>query len=99
MVVSSELYFLMFVLFRLEASPSMTGLRSDTQDLESFSIANRLVKHHGRNLPVDHSKVIIEERESSSDSAFCIRKLCPQRYVTAVPMPRNLPEGVLCFSL
>lgn len=84
---------------RLEASSSMTGLRSDTQDLESFSITNRLVKHHGRNLPVDHSKVIIEERESSSDSAFCIRKLCPQRYVTAVPMPRNLPEGVLCFSL
>jgi len=84
---------------RLEASSLTTDLRSDTQDLESLSIMNRLVKHHGRNLPVDHSKVIIEERESSSDSAFCTRKLCPQRYVTAVPMPRNLPEGVLCFSL
>lgn len=84
---------------RLEASSSLTDLRSDIQDLESSSIVNRLVKHHGRNLPVDHSKVIIEERESSSDSALCSRKLCPQRYVTAVPMPRNLPEGVLCISL
>eukprot|EP01018_Ginkgo_biloba_P035661 Gb_36190 [translate_table: standard] len=86
-------------LLRLEASPSMTELRSETQDLERLSIMNRLVKHHGRSLPVDPAKVTTEERESSSESSLCTRKLCPQRYVTAVPMPRNLPEGVLCISL
>ncbi|KAH9299104.1 hypothetical protein KI387_030786 [Taxus chinensis] len=84
---------------RLEASLSINELRRETQDLDRLSITNRLFKHHGRSLPIDPSKIITEERDSSSDSLFCTRKQYPQRYVTAVPMPRNLPEGVLCLSL
>ncbi|XP_057813139.2 uncharacterized protein LOC131027165 isoform X2 [Cryptomeria japonica] len=84
---------------RLDASLSITELRNATQDLDRLAITNRLVRHHGRNLPIEPVKTITEERDSSSDSSFCTRKQYPQRYVTAVPMPKNLPDGVLCYSL
>eukprot|EP01018_Ginkgo_biloba_P010539 Gb_16170 [translate_table: standard] len=84
---------------RLETSPYMSELRSESRDLERLSITNRLAKHHARSFLAAPAKGITERRESPSDSALSIRKLCPHRYVTAVPMPKNLPEGVLCFSL
>ncbi|XP_072976947.1 uncharacterized protein [Typha angustifolia] len=75
---------------RLDKRTSMLDVRLECQELERFSIVNRLGKFHGRN----HTEGV---EGSASESAP--RRTFPQRYVTALPMAGNLPEGVLCFSL
>nr|XP_010936315.1 uncharacterized protein LOC105055973 isoform X1 [Elaeis guineensis]XP_010936316.1 uncharacterized protein LOC105055973 isoform X1 [Elaeis guineensis]XP_019710061.1 uncharacterized protein LOC105055973 isoform X1 [Elaeis guineensis]XP_029123669.1 uncharacterized protein LOC105055973 isoform X1 [Elaeis guineensis] len=76
---------------RLDRRTSMLDARLECQELERFSIVNRLGKFHGRN----HTDGV----ESSSTSENASRKTFMQRYVTALSMPGNLPEGVFCLSL
>ncbi|KZV23286.1 hypothetical protein F511_02187 [Dorcoceras hygrometricum] len=71
---------------RLEKSSSIFDVRMECQDLEKFSVINRLAKFHGR-APTD-----------GPDTAPSHKPL-PQRYVAAIPMPRSLPDSVQCLSL
>ncbi|PKA64940.1 hypothetical protein AXF42_Ash011542 [Apostasia shenzhenica] len=76
---------------RLEGESSIIDLRMDCQDVDRGSIINRFAKFHGR--------VPAHGIESSSTSDTASHRSFLQRNVTAVPMPRNLPERVICFSL
>ncbi|KAI4341469.1 hypothetical protein MLD38_026188 [Melastoma candidum] len=80
-------------LSRLDRRYSIADLRAECQDLHKFSIINRFAKFHGRG----HAEVV--GTPSSSDGAASFLKFCPQRYVTAFPMPRNLPDRIQCLSL
>ncbi|KAF8005724.1 hypothetical protein BT93_K0111 [Corymbia citriodora subsp. variegata] len=75
----------------LDKRSSIVDLRVECQDLEKFSVINRFAKFHGRG-QVDGTGT------SSSDASSAIR-VCPQRYVTALPIPRNLPDRVQCLPL
>ncbi|KAE9601922.1 hypothetical protein Lal_00041006 [Lupinus albus] len=72
---------------RLDNRASVLDLRVECQDLERFSVINRFAKFHGRGQN--------DGAETSSSS----QKPCPRKYVTAVPMPKNLPDRVQCLSL
>lgn len=76
---------------RLDKKASILDLRVEFQDLEKFSIINRFAKFHGRGQA--------DGEASSSDAAANAPKPFPQRYVIAVPVPKNLPERVQCLSL
>ncbi|KAJ0981982.1 hypothetical protein J5N97_010237 [Dioscorea zingiberensis] len=78
-------------LSRLDKRMSILDLRVECQELERFSIINRLGKFHGRSQA--------DGVESSSTSEAAPRRIYPQRYVTALPMTGNPPEGVLYYSL
>ncbi|KAJ9677564.1 hypothetical protein PVL29_022511 [Vitis rotundifolia] len=80
-------------LFRLDNGASILDLRVECQDLEKFSVINRFAKFHSR------GQADGPETSSSSDATANAQKTCPQRYVTALPMPRNLPDRVQCLSL
>ncbi|KAL6011986.1 hypothetical protein ACLOJK_002453 [Asimina triloba] len=75
----------------LERGASILDIRVECQDLERFSTINRFARFHGRGN--------VDGAESSSSLEAMGRRPFAQRYVTAVAMPRNLPEGVLCLSL
>ncbi|XP_047160660.1 uncharacterized protein LOC124830856 isoform X1 [Vigna umbellata] len=79
-------------ILRLDSRASILDLRLECQDLERFSVINRFAKFHGRGQN-DGAET------SSSDSTANAQKSYPQKYVTAVPMPRNLPDRVQCLSL
>ncbi|KAL6973442.1 hypothetical protein U1Q18_027626 [Sarracenia purpurea var. burkii] len=72
---------------RLDKSASFVDLRIEFQDLEKFSVINRFAKFHGRG-QADRS----ETSSFSSDPT-------PQKHVTALQVPRNLPDRVQCYSL
>ncbi|KAI4365864.1 hypothetical protein MLD38_021811 [Melastoma candidum] len=80
-------------LSRLDRKFFIADLRAEGQDLEKLSIINRFAKFHGRG----HAEGM--GMTSSSDAAASLLKFCPQRYVTALPMPRNLPDRIQCLSL
>ncbi|GAB4860864.1 hypothetical protein Ancab_036024 [Ancistrocladus abbreviatus] len=80
-------------LLSLDKRGSMLDLRLECQDLERFSVINRFAKFHGR------AQVDGAETSSSSGTIATGQRLFPQRYVTAHPVPRNLPDGVQCLSL
>ncbi|KAJ8773017.1 hypothetical protein K2173_028194 [Erythroxylum novogranatense] len=73
------------VVLRLDKSLSYSDLRLECQELGKFSVINRFAKFHGRS-QADMSEM------SSSDAPALVQKFCPQRYVTALPMPKNLPD-------
>ncbi|KAK9116489.1 hypothetical protein Sjap_015436 [Stephania japonica] len=77
-------------LVRLDRRASFLDIKVECQDLERFSIINRFASFHGRPQA--------DVAQTSSDAASNTQKTC-QRYVTANPIPRNLPEGVQCLSL
>ncbi|XP_020548726.1 uncharacterized protein LOC105157976 isoform X2 [Sesamum indicum] len=77
--------------FRLDKSVSMLDLRLECQDLEKFSVINRFARFHGRGQS--------DNTEASTDTTPSAQKPIPQRYVTALPMPRSLPDRVQCLSL
>ncbi|KAJ6820456.1 uncharacterized protein M6B38_397105 [Iris pallida] len=79
-------------LLRLDKRTSVLDARLECQELERFSLVNRLGKFHGRS-QADGAV------GSSSTSQKVDRKLLPQRYVTLLSVPGNLPEGVICLSL
>ncbi|URD88747.1 hypothetical protein MUK42_27159 [Musa troglodytarum] len=76
---------------RLDGKTSLLDVRLECQELERFSIINRLVKFHGRT----HADAV----GVASTSGAYHRNIFPQRYITALPVPGNLPEGGLCLSL
>ncbi|XP_044476428.1 uncharacterized protein LOC123203983 isoform X2 [Mangifera indica] len=78
-------------LSRLDKGASILDLRVECQDLEKFSVINRFAKFHGRG----HT----EGAETSSSAGANAQRFFPQRYVTALPMPRHLPDSVQCLSL
>ncbi|KAJ6853884.1 uncharacterized protein M6B38_101290 [Iris pallida] len=78
-------------LLRLDKGTSVIDLRLECQDLERFSLVNRLGKFHGQ--------CQAHGVESSSSSQSATRKLLPHKYVNGIPVPGSLPEGVICFSL
>ncbi|KAK6920972.1 hypothetical protein RJ641_014650 [Dillenia turbinata] len=77
---------------RLDKRGSILDVRVECQDLEKFAVINRFAKFHGRG---QHEGA----ESSSSDGVLYNQKSCPQRYVTALPLPRNLPDRVQCLSL
>lgn len=79
-------------LLRLDKRASILDLRVECQDLEKFSVINRFARFHGR------GQADVAE-SSSSDGSLNAQKSCPQKYVTGLPMPRNLPDRVQCLSL
>ncbi|KAL0342461.1 UNVERIFIED_CONTAM: hypothetical protein Scaly_1908700 [Sesamum calycinum] len=66
-------------------------LRLECQDLEKFSVINRFARFHGRGQS--------DNTEASTDATPSAQKPIPQRYVTALPMPRSLPDRAQCLSL
>ncbi|XP_047967681.1 uncharacterized protein LOC125211791 isoform X1 [Salvia hispanica] len=76
---------------RPERSTSILDLRLECQDLEKFSVINRFARFHGRGQT--------DNAETSTDATAAMQKPCAQKYVTAVPMPRSLPDRVQCLSL
>ncbi|KAH6830658.1 hypothetical protein C2S53_010137 [Perilla frutescens var. hirtella] len=79
-------------LSRLDKSASILDLRVEYQELEKFSIINRFAKFHGRGQS-DNAET------ASIDLNANMHKYIPQRYVTALPMPKSLPDSVQCLSL
>ncbi|KAK1432913.1 hypothetical protein QVD17_09816 [Tagetes erecta] len=75
-------------LLRLEDGGSVLEIRMESQDLERFSVINRFAKFHSR-------PQMVAPDPSSSGAP----KLYPQRYVTASPMPKIVPQGHNCLSL
>ncbi|KAG6410254.1 hypothetical protein SASPL_128307 [Salvia splendens] len=78
-------------LLRLDKTASILDLRLECQDLEKFSVINRFAKFHGRG-QTDNAVI-------STDATTATQKPCAQRYITAVPMPKSLPDWVQCLSL
>ncbi|XVF14386.1 hypothetical protein REPUB_Repub09cG0054400 [Reevesia pubescens] len=74
---------------RLDKKVSVLDIRVECQELERFSVINRFARFHIRG----------QGDIAGAASSSAIHKPVPQRYVTALPMPRNLPEGLQCFSL
>ncbi|ESW10249.1 hypothetical protein PHAVU_009G193100 [Phaseolus vulgaris] len=80
-------------ILRLNSKASILDLRVECQDLERYSVINRFAKFHGRGQNDG------AEASSSSDANTNAQKSFPLKYVTAVPLPRNLPDRVPCLSL
>ncbi|KAK4409850.1 hypothetical protein Sango_0058000 [Sesamum angolense] len=78
--------------FRLDKSLSVVDVKVEAQDLEKFSIINRFAKYHIRAQPstVD---------PASSSNTSILHKAIPQKYVSAFPMPKIVPDGTDCVSL
>ncbi|RWW18150.1 hypothetical protein BHE74_00020256 [Ensete ventricosum] len=76
---------------RLHKKASTLDVRLEGQELERFSIVNRLVKFHGRS----------QTNAVGGSSAYeaAPRRTFPQQYVTAHSMPEKFPDAALCISL
>ncbi|XVF49988.1 hypothetical protein PTKIN_Ptkin04bG0059800 [Pterospermum kingtungense] len=74
----------------VEKRASILDLTLECQDLEKFSVINRFARFHGRGQA---------DGAETSNAIASSHKFFPQRYVTALPMPRNLPDRVQCLSL
>ncbi|XP_076954010.1 uncharacterized protein LOC143628259 [Bidens hawaiensis] len=77
---------------RLDKRASILDLRLEIQDVEKFSMINRFAKYHGRG-QADGESSSLSDKTPNAPKSF------PQRYVIAVPLPKNLPERVQCLSL
>ncbi|KAH1089097.1 hypothetical protein J1N35_016354 [Gossypium stocksii] len=77
----------------LDKRASILDLGLECQDLEKISVINRFAKFHGR------GQADGTETSLSSDAIASSHKFFSQRYVIALPMPRNLPDRVQCLSL
>jgi hypothetical protein len=86
---------LFYVIFfcRLDSRASILDLRVECQELEKISVINRFAKFHSR------GQYDGAETSSSSDASANFQRLFPLKLVTAVPLPRNLPDRVQCLSL
>lgn len=65
----------------------------EVQEVEKISIINRFAMFHSR-LQADGA-----DASSLHGAVVNSQKPFPQRYVTAIPLPRNLPDSVQCLSL
>ncbi|XP_051113481.1 uncharacterized protein LOC127239400 [Andrographis paniculata] len=75
-------------LSRLEKGISMSDLRVEHQDLEKHSTINRFARVHGRG-----------PNYNAETASANVGPPCVLRYVTAHPMPKNIPDGVQCLPL
>lgn len=73
----------------------MSDLRMEVQDVEKISIINRFAMFHSR-MQADGADTSSLPGPAASVNP---QKPFPQRFVTAVPLPRNLPDSVQCLSL
>lgn len=78
---------------RLDKAASILDIKVECQELEKFSVINRFARFHSR------GQAGAAETSSASGAAGTVLKSVPQRYVTALPLPSKLPEGVQCLSL
>ncbi|MCD7469826.1 hypothetical protein HAX54_009129 [Datura stramonium] len=76
---------------RLDKKASILDMIVEGQDIEKFSVIYRFAKFHGR--------VQSDGVDTSSSSDARRHKPLAQRYVTVLPMPKNLPSMVECLSL
>ncbi|XP_059303693.1 uncharacterized protein LOC132055746 isoform X1 [Lycium ferocissimum] len=76
----------------LNKRASVLDVIVEGQDLEKFSVFYRFAKFHGRGQSSG-------AESSSTDAAAHSHKPFLQRYVNALPMPKNLPTRVQCLSL
>ncbi|WOG92196.1 hypothetical protein DCAR_0311456 [Daucus carota subsp. sativus] len=76
-------------LLRLDKKASVSDLKMEVQDVEKISIINRFAMYHSR----------LQADGADTSSLQNSQKPFPQRYVTAVPLPRNLPDSAQCLSL
>lgn len=76
----------------LDKRASLLDMIVEGQDLEKFSVFYRFAKFHGRGQSNG-------SESSSTDAAAHSHKPFLQRYVTALPMPQNLPDRVQYLSL
>ncbi|XP_042441560.1 uncharacterized protein LOC122026894 isoform X1 [Zingiber officinale] len=74
----------------MEKETFLLDVRLECQELERFSIVNRLAKFHGRTHP---------DAVEVSASGTVPRRTFAQRHITALSMQGNLPDGVMCLSL
>ncbi|KAK8687649.1 hypothetical protein V6N13_086452 [Hibiscus sabdariffa] len=77
------------VLQSLDKRASILGLRLECQDLEKVSVINRFAKFHSRG-QADGVETSLSSNAITSPQQFS------QRYVTALPIPKNLPDRVQC---
>ncbi|XP_051115678.1 uncharacterized protein LOC127240869 isoform X2 [Andrographis paniculata] len=77
---------------RLDKSASILDLRLECQDLEKYSVINRFARFHGRGQGDNPDT-------SSANATAASQRPIPQRYVTALPLPKNIPDGVQCLLL
>ncbi|XP_009789458.1 uncharacterized protein LOC107790329 isoform X1 [Nicotiana tabacum] len=76
----------------LDKRASVLDVIVEGQELEKFSVFYRFAKFHGRGQ-------FNGAESSSTDAAAHSHKPFLQRYVTALPMPKNVPDRVQCLSL
>ncbi|KAB2055451.1 hypothetical protein ES319_A11G038600v1 [Gossypium barbadense] len=72
---------------------SILDLRLECQDQEKVSVITRFAKFHSR------GQAEWIGTSSSPNFVAKVNRFLGQRYVLAVPMPRNLPDRVQCLSL
>ncbi|CAN0871035.1 hypothetical protein LINGRAHAP2_LOCUS9734 [Linum grandiflorum] len=79
---------------RMDKRLSVVDLRVECEDLERFSVINRFAKFHSPGGPTADTS-----SSSGTTGSANVQMYFLQRYVTAVPFPRNVPDRVLCLSL
>ncbi|KAM6549415.1 hypothetical protein CsatB_021091 [Cannabis sativa] len=77
-------------LLSLDKATSILELKMECQELEKVSIVHRFARFHTRPPGVSGT---------TASSETTTLNPCPQRFIIAVPMPENVPDGVQCLSL
>lgn len=77
----------------LDQRASLLDTRVESEELDKFSIINRLAKFHSR------GSACATETSTSAGTTLSSPKIFPQRYVKALAMPTTVPEGAHCLSL
>ncbi|GMJ04932.1 hypothetical protein like AT5G07980 [Hibiscus trionum] len=80
------------VLQSLDKRASILDLRLECQDLEKVSVVNRFAKFHSRG-QADGAETSLSSNAIMSPHKFS------ERYVIALPIPKNLPDRIQCLSL
>ncbi|XP_073044933.1 uncharacterized protein [Primulina eburnea] len=73
-------------LLRMDESLSIVDIKVESQELAKFSIINRFAKFHIMAQPTGADSV-------ASNGTSKVSKKYPQRYVSAHPIPKTVPEG------
>lgn len=70
-------------------SLSFVDIKVENADLEKFSTINRFAKYH-----IKPPATTVDPTNQRS-----LNKGIPQQWITALPMPRTIPEVLDCLSL
>lgn len=90
---TSRILICLFWCHRLSKGISVADVLVECQELEKFCVTNHFARYH--------SRVPDPGASDSASSLTGVASVRPflQRYVSAVPLPPKLPEGVQCLSL